>query len=337
MNLFSSVPFDAVLVSMTPPKTIHIAACFDHGFVMPTGVMMYSVCVNNPDVDIDFHLVVDESVNKKDKQEIMSTVSRFPGKCAIFYETSSQQYSNFPMNGNGKVTHATYFRLFLTEILPDSIEKVLYIDGDCIVRHSLLSLWNTDMEGYAIGAAYVKVLRGNEYYDRLGYPPSFGYFNAGVVLVNMSYWRRHSLVGVFANYLETHRNQIIWWDQDVLNATLYDKKKSIPIKYNMQTDCLNKDQTWGPWHSEDEIVEAVNDPVIIHYIFKDKPWISYSRPHHPYRSSFLKYQKQTVWRGRRQGRIPLSKRIRYFIGETLRKFGLRPSLESPFMEILPID
>ena len=41
---------------------IDIAACTDRQFVMPTGVMMQSVCVNNPDVDIMFHVILDENV-----------------------------------------------------------------------------------------------------------------------------------------------------------------------------------------------------------------------------------------------------------------------------------
>ena len=39
-----------------------IVACTDNRFVMPTGVMIQSVCVNNPDVDIVFHIIVDDSV-----------------------------------------------------------------------------------------------------------------------------------------------------------------------------------------------------------------------------------------------------------------------------------
>ncbi len=35
---------------MTKKTRIDIAACSDRNFVMPTGVMMQSVCVNNPDV-----------------------------------------------------------------------------------------------------------------------------------------------------------------------------------------------------------------------------------------------------------------------------------------------
>ena len=35
-----------------------IVACTDKNYVMPTGVMMYSVCVNNADEDIVFHICV---------------------------------------------------------------------------------------------------------------------------------------------------------------------------------------------------------------------------------------------------------------------------------------
>ena len=42
-----------------PMNRMDIVACTDKWFVMPTGVMMYSVCVNNPDMDIVFHVITD--------------------------------------------------------------------------------------------------------------------------------------------------------------------------------------------------------------------------------------------------------------------------------------
>lgn len=43
-------------------KKIDIAVCTDERFVMPTGVMMLSVCENNPETDIVFHIIVDDNV-----------------------------------------------------------------------------------------------------------------------------------------------------------------------------------------------------------------------------------------------------------------------------------
>lgn len=60
-------------------EKIHIAVCLDKGYVMPTGVMMFSVCVNNQDVDIDFHMLLDESVQEKEQQDLKDVVTRFQG------------------------------------------------------------------------------------------------------------------------------------------------------------------------------------------------------------------------------------------------------------------
>lgn len=148
---------------------IHIAACLDRGYVMPTGVMMYSACVNNPEVDIVFHVLIDESVTKEDQQDLIDTVNKFHGVSVLFYAVNSMNSSSFPLVKKG-LTRATYYRLFLSEILPPSVEKVLYLDGDIIVRHSLLPLWETDMTDYAVGAV-MDVSDGDiRIYNRLKYP-----------------------------------------------------------------------------------------------------------------------------------------------------------------------
>lgn len=59
-----------------------IEACIDKGFVMPTGVMIYSVCVNNPDVDIMFHVIYDDSVTSEDRRDLEDVVALFKGKSA---------------------------------------------------------------------------------------------------------------------------------------------------------------------------------------------------------------------------------------------------------------
>ena len=78
-------------------EKIHIAVCLDNGYVMPTGVLMYSVCVNNQDVDIDFHVLIDESVNAKDQQDLKGVVDKIHGKRALFYSIKSMTALSFPL------------------------------------------------------------------------------------------------------------------------------------------------------------------------------------------------------------------------------------------------
>ena len=301
---------------------------------MPTGVMMYSVCVNNPEVDIDFHLVVGESVTIDDKKDLTETVAAFEGKQVAFYDFNSPRCAPFPLR---LLPSSTYYRLFLSEMLPENIDKVLYLDGDCIVRHSLLPLWNNNLEDCAVGAVFCRIEGNKEIYERLQYPADNGYFNAGVLLINLDYWRNNDVVKTFVSYISAFPDRIKYEDQDVLNAIFHDKRKALHVKYNLQTGCLCKDPLWDSWNRKNEVVEAILDPVIIHYTWMSKPWEAYSRHPHPFRSSFLKYQNKTKWKGYRCEKRNHRTVIRNFIGDSLRKMGVLSPLPSPFMEIFPVD
>lgn len=188
-------------------EIMNIAVCTDKWFVMPTGVMMYSVCVNNPDVDIVFHVIHDDSVTSKNRNDLEETLAEFKGKSIAFYHVDVTKFPSFPniIIGHG-ITQATYYRLMLSEILPETIHKVLYLDGDIIARHSLLPLWNMDLKGYAVGAVpdLLEIEYSKEFSSRLNYPPQYGYFNSGVLLVNLDYWREHRVVRDFVRYLQEH-------------------------------------------------------------------------------------------------------------------------------------
>ena len=39
-----------------------------------------------------------------------------------------------------------------------------------------------------------------------------------------------------------------------LSEVLYDKRKHIHIKYNLQTGCLHKDLLWNTWNHREEVM-----------------------------------------------------------------------------------
>jgi len=317
-------------------EKIHITVCLDKGFVMPTGVMMYSVCVNNIDVDIDFHILIDESVTEKDQQDLKDTIYNYHGKRIIFYSVKNNSVLSFPLN-RADLTRASYYRLFLSDILPSTINKVLYLDGDIIVRHSLMPLWHTDLNSYAVGAA-IDVDEGlRNRYNRLQYPFEKGYFNAGVLLINLKYWRDNNIVKEFVEYLNNYPERIDNEDQDVMNVVLQDIKQSIHVKYNFQTGFLRKVRGWNYCEHESEVNIGMQDPVIVHFSERRKPWRTDLRYPHPYKNTFLKYQGQTKWKNCCYDPRPLNKKIRNMIGDFLRIIGLKEKKINPFIDIPPID
>ncbi|MBQ2210107.1 MAG: glycosyltransferase family 8 protein [Prevotella sp.] len=323
-----------------------IVACTDRGFVMPTGVMMQSVCVNNLDVDITFHIVLDDDVTKEDQHDLENVVTSFKGKSVEFYPVSEYITKiafpalNDPTLANSpSITRTTYFRLWLAEFLPSTIDKVLYLDGDIIVRHSLLPLWITDLGNDAVAVVPDGFNGMMEIYQRLGYPSKLCYFNAGVMLVNLKYWREHMVVKDFLEYLETHAEDILYQDQDVLNVVFKDKKTILPIKYNLVSSYLWKIPLFDVNKFEKELIEAFTDPVIVHFI-AGKPWYVYQRCPHPFKNTWNKYQNQTKWKGVKIEHRPFKLRVINFMADLLRKWKLKAQLsvkDRGYIDINPID
>lgn len=322
-------------------ERIDIVASLDNRFVMTTGVMMYSVCVNNPDTEIVFHLLVDKSVVETEKKSLMETVTAFPGKKIVFYDidgNSVKHYGKKRKNDNC-ISLATFYRLRISDILPHDLHKALYLDGDIIVRYSLLQLWQINIDGIPLAAIPAHLSCQESIYKRLGYPYKYGYFNAGVMLVNLDYWREHEVTKLFSDYIMGVKEKLIYGDQDILNAVFYDKKRLLSVKYNLSSGFLHP---WVKLHdgiNREDLEEAKKDPVIIHYTL-GKPWLRWDNhpDTHPYASTFFKYQQQTCWKDWPiEDRRPLDMRIRHFTANLLRKLKLKLPAAHNYISLPPID
>ena len=317
--------------------TIEIVFCVDHRFIMPAGVMIHSVSKNNLNQDIRFHVVVDESVTEEDKEDLREVAGR---NSAQFYLVDSQAFSSMPLLPN--ISCATYYRLMIPQILSEEIHKVLYLDCDIIVRHSLLPLWKTNMDGYAVAAVIDNLDSVTDVYERLEYPQDLGYFNAGVLLLNLKYMRANDIHSEMMSYMKSHYESLLFSDQDILNYVLRERKVSLPVKYNLQTSFLFvPDMCCYDYKKyEQEVLEARKDPVILHYTL-GKPWMEGTN--HPYLSSFFRYQSETKWKGciwKNPERPPFMVKVRSHIKRILVKLGLFKAAPKPsrvFVDLPPID
>jgi len=316
-----------------------IVTCSDNRYILPMGVMMYSLCKSNPDTDIVFHIIVDGTVSPGQKQNLEDNIQTFRNIRISFYTVDETALSAFPnISELGAITKAAYYRLMLAEILPDTVQKVLYLDGDLIVRKSLAPLWNLDLTEYAIAAVPDPSSGIIEYYNRLKYPAERGYFNSGVLLINLDYWRQHAALRAFNDYIEKRADDIIFHDQDVLNYVFFDQKLTLPIKYNLANGYLFKNKCFDYWKVEEELQEALKDPVIVHFTAKEKPWNAYQRTLHPFSSSWNLYQDQTLWRGVKTDYRPWKLRLINFTADALRKLRVMPTCtDYDYIDIAPID
>ena len=313
---------------------MNIVCCTDHNYVMPTGVMICSVCVNNHQSKVDFHVICNDDVTDEDKVDLTNIVNQYNHRI-FFYSVNIQVPECFTVNKEGQPKHITissYYRLFLVQILPSDIDKVLYLDCDVVVRHSLQEMYNTDIEDFAVGVV-TDMGDGNlNFYNYLRYSPKYGYFNSGVLLINLSYWKKNNILEEFVNFATQYPERIILHDQDIMNFVLKDKKKQLPLTYNFQHGFLFK-KLGISWEYEDELKEAIKNPYVLHFTGV-KPWIQGCD--HPYKNEFMKYKKMTKWNGTPLWKAP-RKTFRSIIKKILIDWGVLRDMKPTFISVSPLS
>lgn len=276
---------------------MNIVACASDNYTMQCGVLFYSICKNNEDEVISFFVITDNGFSEFHKDQIRQTIEQFQHKTVCFIEVTDEQVDKFLQYENSYYTRHVFYRLLMPELLPQNVEKALYLDCDIIVRHSLRDLWNVDISNYAVGVirdAFESVV---EKFIRLNFSYEKGYFNSGVLVSNLEYWRKTNATQRFMLYLKENGNIITCPDQDVLNCVFIDEKLFLPFKYNLQSALLYKKQYMQIDYPKyrDSIDSAIKDPVILH-LSGARPWIKGCEKDNPYNTEFFKYKSMTLWK-----------------------------------------
>lgn len=269
-----------------------IVCATDNNFLLYLGVAICSVCENNRDQDIEFHIIVGEDVSEPGKSLLSEMVGRY-GQRMSFYSINESVLKELPVGKPGQPPHisvAAYYRLFLSTILPETVNKVLYLDCDIINVSSLAPLWDTDIDDVAVAAAPDVFECYDSLYDRLQYHSELGYFNSGVLLVNLRYWRENHLQEDFLEFWKQHPERVLYHDQDILNYVLKERKRVLHLKYNVQEPLLHVVNPLSEKY-QNEVEDALHNPVIMHFTTPAKPWVRGCR--HPWKKEFFEYHRKS--------------------------------------------
>lgn len=269
---------------------MNILCCIDRNYLMPLCVTMVSIFENNTNTKISI-FVIGKDLTDKEKNIATEIAERY-NQSISFYEIDNKQLEKLP-NVHGYLTNATYIRLFITEILSADIEKILYLDNDIIVNGNLKELWNTNIENHPCAVVLDSYSYNIEHFNRLQYPMSKGYFNAGVMLINLKYWREHKIIEKAMEFANKYPERIYMADQDIMNYLFQDSKILLPLKFNaICTYFFRKKEV--PYEIWNQLKEAQVNPIIIHFTWI-KPWF-YEGTDHPLAEYFFKYLSLTPWK-----------------------------------------
>ena len=200
-----------------------------------------------------------------------------------------------------KYNISVFYRLFAAEWLPQNINRVIFMDCDLIVTGDLNSLWKEEMDENISLCAVHDFIRINDYHRLRICKEIHTYFNAGVLLINLDYWRKHDVGKQCVDYIYRFPERLLLLDQDTLNAILVGKVKYLHPKYNTMSFFFAKEEYLSVrvWYDDMEAIrEAVKSPVIVHFA-GEKPW--FKGDYLPYHDEWMKYLNMSEWRSMRIG------------------------------------
>jgi len=159
-------------------------------------------------------------------------------------------------------TKSPYVRYLLGEVIPESIERCMWLDTDLLVKSDLAEVYYQDLERNTIGAI-TDVSVGRRFdkdvkkrMRKLGILNSDRYFNSGVLLIDLSRWRDQGIGKKLFDHANQYYEILDAQDQDGLNGVLHHQWLPLDPVWNQSQYKSNLNPSKG----------------IIHLIGKKKPW-----------------------------------------------------------------
>lgn len=252
---------------------------FNEKYAPFAGTSIVSLFENNRHFDEIRIFILGEGLSDDSVRRLHATGERY-GRQIIFIDTAAliekMQALNMP---SYRGSYAANIRLFLSEILDDSIERLLYLDADTIVAGSLDKLAEMPMEDYPAAMVRDSLVRYHKL--RLGFSKEEPYFNSGVILFDMKRWREETCSEKIAAHVTNVRAHYPSPDQDILNVVCRGRIMILPPEYNFQPihlafsvksyfRCFGKNGYYKP----EEIMQGQEQPVIYHFFrfVGEFPW-----------------------------------------------------------------
>lgn len=297
---------------------VHIALCCDLLYLQPLAVVVQSL-IDTAANPRRLHLWIMTDTRDDTRLEPIMKLARTGGATCTFLSNQAADALLRQAPTHGHLSAATYYRLFLPELLPAELNRVIYLDTDVVVRRPIEELWETDLGPHGV-AAVLKPRAGE--FGEVGLSRESDYFNAGVLLIDLDRWRTRR-IGAAALEFALHRSgRIQGHDQSALNHVLAGNWKRLDPRWNQQFKFFVHTADYLRMGRR-ELRRLRREPFIIHYTTASKPW--HYRNDHPLRHCYYEALDRTPFAGwRPQPDSPLDPWLQPF--RSLLPHYLRPGV-----------
>lgn len=251
-----------------------IAFCLDPKYLVHAASVISSIAYFAPLTPFRF-ILLHSGITKARQSALESLV---PKSEFHWIGVTEHEVLNFlPNEAIHHVSPATLLRLLLEELAPSDTERLLYLDADLTILQDIRPLWDVDLDGAPLGAVVDPDVDDAEFQRRWSLQASenCGYFNAGVLMIDMPLVRSEKLFSKATEFVLQHNP--IFADQDGLNWAVWGRWHRLPMTWNFQRSsayrAVSKD-------APAELTDQARNISIIHFTGDQKPW--FRGAYHPW-------------------------------------------------------
>ena len=259
---------------------IPIVIITDEGYVLPTLVAITSIVENKADETfLDFFIV---TPGLSENSSLSFSIFKSDSVHISFIHEPIDEFKAMHKNPDAKFggsTHADLIKFRLPYLI-NEYDKLLYLDGDIIVKEDLSTLYAYDVKDYYVAAVIDTCVLNSDNKHTYSHCVE-NYFNAGIMLMNLEKMRKDKISEkLIAKKKEINDPQLFL--QSTLNLVFDGKVRPLPLRFNVYYDGLIRikskytiDQLNEKYDARyTSIQDIASDAAIIHYCAKKKPWFA---------------------------------------------------------------
>ncbi|WP_026493683.1 glycosyltransferase family 8 protein [Butyrivibrio sp. XPD2002] len=255
---------------------MNILIAVNDGYFKPARVMLTSLCVNNTFEEHNVYLLYHD-LNENSIENLRTTMKKYNCMVHPVY-VDDDKFNDLPVSHHFSIE--TYYRFLMQTMVPSELERILWLDADMIIKGDLKEFYYQDFDDNYIAVCKSINKDPDSLIRKLCLPQNTVYFNAGIILFNLTKIRNEIDPRVYFEYAQENAEKITWLDQDILNAIFCNKKivhgyKKYNYQHFTESDFSKQEKS---------IID--NDTVVLHYIGNVKPW------HFKYIGYTLKYYRR---------------------------------------------
>ena len=266
-------------------KEIPLMFCFDNNYVIPAAVAFYSL-LEHANREYYYKLyILHTDISLRNQEKLKENVKEFSDFSELIFVDMENKFKDLwvTISTKGHFSKEVMYKILVANIFP-IYDKIIVSDVDVVFLNDISeSFFEIDAseDYYLAGTKIIGKMKWYmdqylQWFSKEEVEKLSG-FCGGYIVFNLKKLREDHMEEKFIRCFETEGHRINQMEQDVLNLCCYPKTKKLPLKYvacsymwdEYKTE---KDKETDIYYTKEEIEDAMNNTVQLHYATSTKPW-----------------------------------------------------------------